>query len=91
MRIRDKLFPEGTKTRNILRKMAVAVKALRPHNIAKAWKMMKKEGFSITMKKAYGVILGRTYTVDQNEIYQQWIKQNEPTKKEIEEDFDLGM
>ena len=37
MRIRDKLFPEGTKTRQILRKIAIFMKYFAPRNWEKVF------------------------------------------------------
>lgn len=55
MRIRDKMFPEGSKTRRILRNINLVL-----------------HGKKIEKLK------------DNNELYQDWIKHNEPTKKELE-------
>ena len=41
MRIRDKIFPEGTKTRKVLRGMAHAIKGFKPTNMKKVFHMIK--------------------------------------------------
>ena len=41
MRIRDKLFPEGTKIRSILRKLAILSKGLLPRNWKKIFETIK--------------------------------------------------
>lgn len=56
MRIRDKMFPEGSKSRNILRNI----------NLVLHGKKIEK-------------------VKDNNVLYQEWIKRNEPTKKELAE------
>ena len=54
MRIRDKLFPEGTKIRQILRKIAICMKMFAPRNWVKAFKSIKKDGIKVTIKKIRG-------------------------------------
>ena len=84
MRIRDKLFPEGTKTRQILRKIAIFMKYFAHRNWAKVFNSIKKDGIKVTIKKIRGKFSSETQLVDENVKYQEWIKNNEPTKKEIE-------
>lgn len=55
MRIRDKMFPEGSKTRGILRNINLVLHGKKIEKIK-----------------------------NNNELYQEWIKHNEPTKKELE-------
>ena len=85
MRIRDKLFPEGTKIRSILRKLAILSKGLLPRNWKKIFATIKKEGVKVTIQKIKGKFGTDVQLVDENVKYQEWIKNNEPTKQEIEE------
>ena len=84
MRIRDRLFPEGSKLRNILRKLNKIVKNLRFRNIKKIIASIKQNGMKQTLAKIKGVINGTVVTVDLNEQYAKWIKLNEPTKQELQ-------
>ena len=84
MRIRDKLFPEGTKIRSILRKLAILSKGLLPRNWKKIFATIKKEGVKVTIQKIKGKFGTDVQLVDENVKYQEWIKNNEPTKQEIE-------
>lgn len=84
MRIRDKLFPEGTKIRSILRKLAILSKGLLPRNWKKIFETIKKDGLKVTIKKIKGKFGSDVKLVDENVKYQEWIKNNEPTKEEIE-------
>ena len=85
MRIRDKLFPEGTKTRKVLRTIATTLKNINLTNIKKFFSSIKKNGFKGTLKLIKAKVSGGAKVIDLNEAYQQWIKFNEPTKEEIEE------
>ena len=40
MRIRDKIFPEGTRTRKILRSMAHVIKGFKPTNMKKVFHLI---------------------------------------------------
>ena len=48
MRIRDKIFPEGTRTRKILRSMAHVIKGFKPTNMKKVFHLIKTEGVKNT-------------------------------------------
>lgn len=85
MRIRDKMFPEGTKARKVLRASAIIAKGVHPKNIKKFHNMVKEEGMKKTLSKVNGKIWGKPQFIDSNLIYQEWIKNNEPTKEEIEQ------
>ncbi len=85
MRIRDKLFPEGTKIRKVLRAIATILKGLHPENIKKIGKMLKKQGLKETIKKIHRRIWQKAEAFDSNVLYQQWIKDNEPTKEELKQ------
>lgn len=85
MRIRDKLFPEGTKIRKILRKMALVFKKLNLRNIKKGIRLIKEKG----IKRATKVIIQRIKAQGINmpsldSDYQEWIKSNEPSKEELD-------
>ena len=84
MRIRDKLFPEGSKMRNILRKLNKIFKNLRFRNIKKIISSIKQNGLKQTIAKIKGIINGTVVTVDLNEQYAKWIKLNEPTKQDLQ-------
>jgi len=85
MRIRDKLFPEGGKPRKLLRAIALSIKGVQPKNLKKVYKAMKEQGIRKTIKKVDATIWGKPQFVDENEKYQEWIRQNEPTKEELEQ------
>jgi len=85
MRIRDKLFPEGGKPRKLLRAIALSIKGVQPKNLKKVYKAMKEQGIQKTIKKVDATIWGKPQFVDENEKYQEWIRQNEPTKEELEQ------
>ena len=85
MRLRDKLFPEGTILRKILRAMAHIAKGFKPHNLKTVFNMLKEQGLIKTIKEVNGIVFGKVEYEDMNKIYQEWIKYNEPTKREIEE------
>ena len=85
MRIRDKIFPEGTKTRKVLRGMAHAIKGFKPTNMKKVFHMIKTEGMKSTLKTIKQIIVGNNQYMDRNIDYQKWLEHVEPTKKEIEE------
>lgn len=85
MRIRDKICPEGTIRRKILRASAHTIKGFKPHNIKTVLNMVKEEGITKTIKELKGIVLGSVYVEDLNKIYQEWIKNNEPTAEGIEE------
>lgn len=85
MKIRDKIFPEGTFRRKILRICAHIIKGFKPHNIRTTINLIKEEGIVKTINEIKIIIFGKVEYEDINKTYQEWIKHNEPTKKEIEE------
>lgn len=85
MRIRDRLFPEGSKVRKVLRAIALSIKGVHPKNLRKVYKAVKEQGFRKTIRKVDATIWGKPQFVDENEIYQEWIKKHEPTKEELEQ------
>ncbi len=86
MRIRDKLFPEGTKMRKLLRAIAIIIKkGLQPKNWARIYALIKEKGLKKAIHILDGKIWGKPQFIDANELYQQWIQENEPTQEEIEQ------
>ncbi len=81
MRIRDKIFPEGTFRRKILRICAHIIKGFKPHNIRTTINLIKEEGIVKTINEIKIIIFGKVEYEDINKTYQEWIKHNEPTKK----------
>ena len=58
MRLRDRIFPEGTIPRKILRASAHTIKGFKPHNMKTVINMVKEEGITKTIKELKGIILG---------------------------------
>lgn len=83
-RIRDRLFPEGGKIRNILRFCNKIVKNLNVTNIKKAFNLIKQKGLKNGLKDIKYVLSGRSQ-IDRRTVYQKWIEANEPTGAELEE------
>lgn len=86
MRIRDKFFVEGTKTRRILRAINRVLHFFKPSNIKNFFKSVKEKGFKETMKIAKselfdGIVVQSGSGVDD---YKKWIELNEPTEEELE-------
>ena len=59
MRIRDKLCPEGTLRRKILRAIAHVLKGLKPHNLKTLFKMLKDKGLKNSIKEIRTIIIRR--------------------------------
>lgn len=87
MRVRDKLFPEGTKIRKILRGTALLFKNFNITNIKKGVNAIKTHGFKATLKIIKSRLSNSSGVngVDFNVAYNEWIKSIEPTEQEIEE------
>ena len=85
MRVRDKIFPEGTKTRKVLRASAHILKGFKPNNVSTVIYHLKKDGLKKTVRKVKGIVFGEPQYDDENKIYQALIKHNEPTKAQLEE------
>lgn len=83
MRIRDKLFPEGSKLRKYLRLLNVALRKIKLSNLKLVINMIKEKGFSYTVKEVKRIVKGGV-EVDNNISYQELIKQIEPTQEELE-------
>lgn len=84
MRIRDKLFPEGTKRRHMLRRIALVCKHFNLKNIKLAVSMIKEHGFKEGKKLIKNKIDGVQNIADSNFFYQKLIKEIEPNKEELE-------
>ena len=87
MRIRDKFFREGTKSRRILRAINRVVHFFKPSSIKNCIKSIKENGFKETIKitknKIFdGIVVQGGSSVDD---YKRWIEINEPTEEELEE------
>ena len=83
-RIRDILFPEGSKLRNFLRLINKIVKNLSTQNIKKFFNLVKQNGFRKALKDTKNILSGRV-EADRKTTYQKWIEENEPTEEELEE------
>ena len=85
MRIRDKLFKEGTTTRLILRKWNNILHLLKISNLKNLIKQIKEDGikqaFTELKEKFNGGEIERGNFVSN---YQKWIDANEPTEEELE-------
>ena len=81
VRLRDKLFPEGGKVRQALRKINRLIHGLKPSNIIKFLKSIKNEGWKRTWNKMKNNIQNGT----QIPPYEIWMKFNDPTQEELEE------
>ena len=83
-RIRDIIFPEGSKIRNFLRALNRGIRQINIRNLKKVIKILKQEGLKVLIGKIKGRKANHITDKDREEAYQIWIKNNEPTKKEIE-------
>lgn len=84
MRLRDKLFPEGTFIRKILRGLAHIANGFKPSNFKKIINYIKVNGIKKALRKIKGVVLGEPQFDDSNIRYQKLIEETEPTPEEIE-------
>lgn len=84
-RIRDRLFPEGGKTRSYLRTANRFVKSIFSIKYLKEQKnKIKEKGWRVTWIEMKRYMVMGTAAEPEN-LYQMWIENNEPTKEEIEE------
>ena len=81
VRLRDKLFPEGGKVRQALRKINRIIHGLRPSNIIKFLKSIKNEGW----KKTWNKMKNNVEKGTQIPPYEIWMKLNDPTQEDLEE------
>lgn len=85
MRVRDRLFPEGSKIRKILRILNKIVKSINISNFKKILKLIKEDGLKNTLKRIKGVLFGVVVVEDLNNTYQKLIKKVEPNEQQLEE------
>ena len=85
MRLRDKLFPEGSFLRKVLRSLAHIAKGFKPSNMKKVINSIKTNGWKKTLVQIKGIVFGKVEYNDFNADYKDWIKHNEPSPKELEE------
>lgn len=84
-RIRDRIFPEGGKTRSYLRTANRFVKSIFSIKYLKEQKnKIKEKGWRVTWIEMKRYMVMGTAAEPEN-LYQMWIENNEPTKEEIEE------
>lgn len=84
-RIRDKLFPEGGKIRSYLRTANRFVKSIFSISYIKEQvKSIKEKGWRVTFIEIKRYMVMGTVAEPEN-LYQQWIENNEPTEEELEE------
>ena len=83
-RLRDVLFPEGSKLRNILRFFNKIVKNLNLGNIKKFFNLVKQNGIKKSILDTKNILMGRV-NINKETAYQKWIKENEPNEEELEE------
>lgn len=84
-RIRDRLFPEGGRIRSYLRTANRFIKSIFNIQYLKEQKQkIKEKGWRVTLieMKRY-MIMGTA--AEPEDLYQQWIEKNEPTKQELEQ------
>ena len=81
VRLRDKFFPEGGKVRQVLRKINRIIHGLKPSNIKKFFCLLKNNGW----KKTWNIINNNVKNGTTNTPYEIWMKLNDPTKEELEE------
>jgi len=84
MRLRDKVFPEGTLFRKVLRSLAHIIKGLKPSNMKRVIHSIKVNGWKKTWIQIKGIVFGKVEYNDFNADYKAWIKHNEPTPEELE-------
>lgn len=80
VRLRDKLFPEGGKVRQLLRKINRLIHGLKPSNIIKIIKSIKNEG----LKKTWRTITNNVENGTTLTPYEIWMRFNDPTPEELE-------
>ena len=81
VRLRDKLFPEGGKTRIILRRINLFIHGFSPKNIKKSIKSIKNNGWKKTFKTLTNKVRNGTAITP----YQVWMQFNDPTEEELEQ------
>lgn len=84
MRIRDRLFPEGTKIRKLLRALAHIAKRCNYTNLKKFVLNIKNKGLKNTLRQINNIIFEKVPVDVNNKRYQEWIKKTEPNRKELQ-------
>lgn len=80
VRLRDKIFPEGGKTRQVLRKINIVVHKIRLRNVKKLVLSLKNKG----IKKTWNDIVNKVEKGDTPPPYEIWCMLNDPTPEELE-------
>ena len=75
----NKIFPEGTKRRKVIRTIARGIKSINLTNIKKFFKMVKTYG----IKQAFFLVNEKLDNANKPE-YEVWIRENEPKKSELD-------
>ncbi len=81
VRLRDKLFPEGGKIRQILRKINRVIHAIKFSNAKKFLKSLKNNGW----KQTWNIITNNVQNGTTVTPYEIWMSLNDPTPEELEE------
>ena len=82
VRLRDRLFPETGKIRQILRKINRVVHGLKPSNIKKLLKSLKNNG----IKGTWNIVTNNVQNGVTVTPYEVWMQFNDPTPEELEEE-----
>lgn len=80
MRLRDRLFPEVGRTRQILRKINRILHIFKPSNLKELFRNIKEKGF----KEAYKILTNKVEKGDTKPPYETWMKLNDPSREELE-------
>lgn len=80
MRLRDRLFPEVGRTRQILRKINRILHIFKPSNLKELFRNIKEKGF----KEAYKILTNNVEKGDTKPPYETWMKLNDPSREELE-------
>ncbi len=75
----NKLFPEGTKRRRVIRLIARGIKSINLTNIKKLINIIKIYGFKYAM-----ILVGERLDKTNKSEYETWIRMNEPKKPDLE-------
>lgn len=80
IRLRDKVFPEGGKVRQVLRKINRIIHGLKPSNIKKFLNLLKNNGW----KKTLNIVTNNVENGTTKTPYEIWMELNDPTLEELE-------
>lgn len=87
-RIRDIIFPENTKIRNFLRILNTSIRKINIKNIKKLIKIVKQIGIKRTIANMMKNLRNYNIDVEREKCYKSWMKNNEPTIKELKKQRD---